>query len=67
MEEVKLVFKGRSYTFTIAEVMYFEVRDNNLDFALISHKPVMDLDKYQYMRPGSYRIPTSDLIWAGLR
>lgn len=67
MEEVKIVFKSREYTFALNEVMYFEVRGSKLDFALNSHKPVMDLDKYQYMRPGSYRIPTSDFIWAGLR
>ena len=67
MEEVTIVFERRSYTFKINEVLYFEIRGNSLDFALISHKPVMDLDIYQYARPGSYRIPTSDFIWAGLR
>ena len=67
MEEVKIVFKGRSYTFHISEVMFFEIQKDSLYFALNKHNSVMDLEKYEFQRPGMYKIPTSDFILATVR
>ena len=65
MEEVKIVFKGRSYTFHISEVMFFEILKDNLYFALNKHDLIMDLEKYEFQ--GMYKIPTSDFILATVR
>ena len=67
MEEVKIVFKGRSYTFHISEVVFFEIQKDNLFLDLKRHDPVMDLEKYEFQRPGMYKIPTSDFILATIR
>ena len=67
MEEVKIVFKERSYTFHISEVMFFEIVKDELHFALNKHNSVMDLEKYEFQRPGMYKIPTSDFILAAIR
>ncbi len=67
MEEVKIVFKERSYTFHISEVMFFEIVKDELHFALNKKIAVQDLGKYEFQRPGMYKIPTSDFVLAAIR
>jgi len=65
---IKFVFKHDGVLkFKVEDVHYFEAREAYVDFALNSHKEIIELEEFQYARPGSYRIPLFNLKFSGLQ